>query len=762
MENYIQEKESAYETYGNDIEKIVRLTAGRYMGQNPPQPPVYRAYNKNGIRRLADYRYDFNFGEIFPLSPPLAPYETFVYAWAKLWSDQETDFNFNITAYGPVMVFVNEQPVFKSNILNERYPDYRSPVKVRLTRGWNSFVLRFIKTPAGFGGLLGPTSPKSLPLAFVIASAEREGQSGWLHTKPLTAELDKLPMIGDSEEGSGVGKLPTIGDSKEETGLEWLPAWKWHEKELSYGQFKRMYSLRKGCSALGWTTVYFKKADAGSYAIQGSNAGPIKVFLDGGELLSSDLSGCFHKRFTAAHGRHDILVTCLCGEKDWGFDLKITDKESGMEIPPLAPVRVHGSRSAWFYAGPLKDVKAFGPDSPPAIERLIPGVKGMTCWRLDEPGTWIRPFRENQLFGNWNYPLGVTLYGLIAAAEAFRNPDILDYVREHVESCTSTLDYALWDKDQYGAAGLDHHMTEMDCLDDCGSFASTMLELALHTTVRNSREVADYVADYIRNRQPRLPDGAFVRRNSYSLIAEDTLWADDLYMSVPFLCRYYRLTGDASVIDDAANQFLCYYKYLIRSDKGIFSHVFDFKIGKATEVSWGRGNGWAVFSLAELLDVLPSGHKDRPELLKMFRQLCAGYLALQDEEGMWHQVLTDWESYQETSCTSMFLYAFARGVRHGWLEDRDTYTEAAERAWKAISRISVDSHGNVYGVCRGSGFSFSSDYYKNDLSWNLNDTHGTGIVMLAGIEALKLENALRLGENALRPENAPQKGGERK
>ena len=30
--------------------------------------------------------------------------------------------------------------------------------------------------------------------------------------------------------------------------------------------------------------------------------------------------------------------------------------------------------------------------------------------------------------------------------------------------------------------------------------------------------------------------------------------------------------------------------------------------------------------------------------------------------------------------------------------------------------------------------SFSKEYYANDLGWNVNDTHGTGIVMLAAIE----------------------------
>lgn len=50
----------------------------------------------------------------------------------------------------------------------------------------------------------------------------------------------------------------------------------------------------------------------------------------------------------------------------------------------------------------------------------------------------------------------------------------------------------------------------------------------------------------------------------------------------------------------------------------------------------------------------------------------------------------------------------------------------------------IDKDGNVYGVCRGSGYSFNKYYYKDELTWRLNDTHGIGIVLLAGIEALQL------------------------
>ena len=107
---------------------------------------------------------------------------------------------------------------------------------------------------------------------------------------------------------------------------------------------------------------------------------------------------------------------------------------------------------------------------------------------------------------------------------------------------------------------------------------------------------------------------------------------------------------------------------------------------------------------------------------------------------MWRQVLTFPDSYKETSCTAMFLYAFSRGVRYGWLTDPAPYRESVNKGWKALCGISVDKYGNVYGVCRGSGYSFSKEYYANDLSWRLNDTHGIGIVMLAGIETEKMND----------------------
>jgi rhamnogalacturonyl hydrolase YesR len=321
-----------------------------------------------------------------------------------------------------------------------------------------------------------------------------------------------------------------------------------------------------------------------------------------------------------------------------------------------------------------------------------------------------------------------------------------------MQSCCETFDYAMWDRDKYGGATALHTLlSSIDSLDDCGSFGSALLEAAKHfPEIKGWREIADYVAEYISEKQARLEDGTFYRKELMHRFHENTMWADDLYMSVPFLVRYSQVTGDGKYLDDAARQFVGFKKRLFNPELKIMSHIFDFRRNMATKIPWGRGNGWTIFSLSELLAVLPAKHALRGELVAFFRQLCEAYLALQDEEGMWHQVLTHRDSYPETSCTAMFIYAFARGVQFGWLTETEPYVRAVLKGWEALNRVSIDRGGNVHGVCRGSEFSFSPEYYKKELLPNLNDTHGIGIVLLAGVEVKRMTEFLKQGKKGAR------------
>ena len=236
-------------------------------------------------------------------------------------------------------------------------------------------------------------------------------------------------------------------------------------------------------------------------------------------------------------------------------------------------------------------------------------------------------------------------------------------------------------------------------------------------------------------KQERLENGMFYRERVGHL-HQNTIWADDLYMSTPFMIRYARIKKDMTVLDDAVNQFLCFKEKLFMEESKLMSHVYNLKYDMPTRIPWGRGNGWVLFSLSELLLVIPKEHKHYEEIKGFFVQLSQGFWEQIDEVGMLHQVLWDHESYAEASCTAMCAAAFARGVCMGLLSE-EVYKPASEKCIEALKKYCVDEDGNVYGVCCGSGYSFREEYYMYELPWVLNYTHGTGIVLLAMVEVEK-------------------------
>lgn len=714
MGYYFDDSQSINAYEGTDPQAIISSLAYRYMGQNLKHGLYYRAYTNNGIVRTTDYRYLVDFNKIFPDSKD----KECVWAFTKFYSAGKSSFGWDINCFGPMVVYVNGEVAYKSDIFKERYSETSTRVFMDVEEGWNDIRIQFKKTKAGFGGQFGTWIGK-WDMYTLMPTKERDGQEGFVFT-----ELVPDDYVPDFE----------IGMSEKNFDKKLYPVINWSDDEMKKGQLTRMFGTPNGQYAVGYTKVFADDINNTTHKFTLDTKGETVVYIDKKEVFKTK-GGKETFDATLPLGTYDIYVKCICNGSDWGYTLECDT----VEFENAA--RVKGTDDVWMYIGTFVNDFEFPFDTASDMLHIV--GEPATYWRLDAPDMFVRPYNENTLFGRWNYPLGVTMYGLLHTAIAIGSEDIKNYIKDHVQLCIDTLEYALWDKEQYGGATSIHNLlTSIDSLDDCGSFASMMLEVNKYLGLRDVKKVADYVGDYIYNHQSRLEDGTFFRKEMMHHFHNMTMWADDLYMSVPFLVRYSQFTGDQKYLDDAANQFFGFKKRLFMPEEKIMSHVYDFKYDSKTNVPWGRGNGWVVFSMTELLEVLPEDHPKRNDLIEFLNTLCEGYLALQDDEGMWHQVLNDHESYPETSCTSMFIYAFSRGIRFGWLKNPEKYVKAIYKAWKGISKTSVDSNGNVYGVCRGSEFSFIADYYKYELGWNLNDTHGTGIVMLAGIEVIRLNKFL--------------------
>ncbi len=184
------------------------------------------------------------------------------------------------------------------------------------------------------------------------------------------------------------------------------------------------------------------------------------------------------------------------------------------------------------------------------------------------------------------------------------------------------------------------------------------------------------------------------------------LWIDDMYMITVLQGLAYRLTKNRAYIDRAARE-MCLYLDTIQlkdgPDAGLFYHAPD------VPYVWGRGDGWMAAGMPLLLEMLPKDSEYYAQILAGYRRMMEKLLARQCEDGMWNQLVGDPKSWKETSCTAMFGYAFAMGVKNGWLPAQ-TYGVAARKAWLAlVSRM--DAYGNVPDVCCGTGKKNDYQYY---------------------------------------------------
>jgi rhamnogalacturonyl hydrolase YesR len=744
MGPYFDEYRAVEHYGGGSIEKTLELIANRYIGVNPRLEYTARPFTTAAIRRNGTYRYDADFEKIFPQ----APLGSYVYAWGRYRAEEKGSLRFTLIPRGPAKIWMNGEMVYATTVEAERYADVPVSVSLPVDAGWNHLVLRFTRTGAGFGAEFGTWLGK-LDYYFFrgLSCPGLPDMEGFDYTAPIERPLADV---------SPASLAPRC-----------LPRPQWSAGEKAMGCFGRIFGAPGGAPsggrALARTLIYSPARSR--YTLKGSCTGTCSLYVGGRRIFpagegaeqTSPAPGGFRCECTLEAGYHHLVCVSQNSSNGgpWDFSLETESPDgSSRLLNPFSPEAAAagdekesgGGRAAfpWIYAGLFRDT----PDGELlAFDReLLPGRPGeQTWWRIDMPGGWIRLYNENPLYGHWNYPLGVTLYGLIETARYFeargKTNALASYVEDHAGKSIRTLDYALFDKEHFGGATAVHHLlTSIDSLDDCGSFGSLVLEVGRDGRIGAYEKAADYAGEHILHKQDRLPGGVFFRKKQMHHFHNETLWADDLYMSVPFLCRYARLKNDPAILDDAVRQFEGFKTYLFMEAQGLMAHVYDFKRAKNTGVPWGRGNGWTIFSLSELLLALPEDHPQRDFLIGFFRALAAGYLACQDEQGMWHQVLTMPSSYPETSCTAMFICAFSRGIRRRWFSgDFSAYYGAAEKAWKALEKISIDKDGNIYGVCRGSEFAFNPRYYAEHLLPRLNDTHGIGIVLLAGVELLKLK-----------------------
>lgn len=231
--------------------------------------------------------------------------------------------------------------------------------------------------------------------------------------------------------------------------------------------------------------------------------------------------------------------------------------------------------------------------------------------------------------------------------------------------------------------------------------------------------------------------GSLILDYSKSQTLERWSWCDALYMAPQVYAKMAAITGDAKYLKFMDKEFKATTDFLYDKEEKLYyrdHRYFPEKIREANgkKVFWGRGNGWVLAGLANLLKELPAKSKYRPYYEKLFKDMAVKIASLQGEDGFWHASLLDPDSYPnpETSASAFFCYGLAYGVNNGLLSP-EVYTPKVMKAWVAINR-NIGSDGKV-------GWIQPIGEDPKKVTENMTEVYGVGAVLLAGTEILKIK-----------------------
>lgn len=220
-------------------------------------------------------------------------------------------------------------------------------------------------------------------------------------------------------------------------------------------------------------------------------------------------------------------------------------------------------------------------------------------------------------------------------------------------------------------------------------------------------------------------------------------WCDALFMAPPVYAKLYRETGDRKYLDFMDDEFHATYDTLYDRQAHLFfrdARYFNKREGNGEKVFWGRGNGWVMGGLAELLKELPAGQfkkagrkfkNARSFYETLFAEMAASLAACQSADGYWRASLLDPASYPspETSATGFITYALAYGI-NAKLLDKKTYLPVVEKGWNALTKA-VETDGKL-------GYVQPVGADPQQVSRDKTAPYGVGAFLAAGCEIYKL------------------------
>jgi unsaturated rhamnogalacturonyl hydrolase len=200
-----------------------------------------------------------------------------------------------------------------------------------------------------------------------------------------------------------------------------------------------------------------------------------------------------------------------------------------------------------------------------------------------------------------SYEWGVTYTGMLEAGAATGDKKYTEYTTNRVKFLSDVVAgyKANFLKTSPKATTPVRSVVDPHALDDAGSIAASMIKASRMggMAMPALRPVIDNYLNYIMTKEYRLKDGTLARNRPQP----NTLWLDDLYMSLPAVAQMGVLTGDKKYFDEAIKQYRLFSKRMFNPERGLYMHGWVEGMEPHPQFHWARANGWAILTKIELL-----------------------------------------------------------------------------------------------------------------------------------------------------------------
>jgi unsaturated rhamnogalacturonyl hydrolase len=340
-------------------------------------------------------------------------------------------------------------------------------------------------------------------------------------------------------------------------------------------------------------------------------------------------------------------------------------------------------------------------------------------------------------YETWHFGDSVGFEALLAASEVSGDPRYAAFAHGFFRAWASRAEpYQPLDNTAPGLAMVLSAEQNGD-----GRLLEAAARLADHLSQR--RTVRGVFATWERS-PLRQPYGPIQLSPPEALLVRDPgagVFVDCLHFDPPFFAALGQVAGDARFSRLAIEQALGYIELLQDGDTALFHHFWLEKTARPYILGWGRGQGWALLGLLDVLEqaraAKASGVEDESlaaigaSAVRLAEAMCAW----QRPDGHWDAVVQEAESGDESSTAAFMAAAFARGRDLGLFDE--SFAEPGRRAMAAA--LAATSAAGVLGGVSAAVWACTHPLHYHHVPRGFLVPWGQGPLVLALADASQAE-----------------------